>query len=120
MILTVFFSLFQTNLGVFTFDTVITQIGGVWNGVANNFLIPTKGMYFFHLTIMAWNGQGGVYIRRDTTDIQEAFAPSSTATGTAAVVLELESLTQMSAWLNRGQVHGRGPGPQSYCHFCSP
>ena len=100
-----------------TFDTVITQIGGVWNGVANNFLIPTKGMYFFHLTIMAINGQAGVNIRLDTTDIQEAYAPSNYVMGTAAVVLELESLTQVSAWLDRGQVHGNGAGPWSYCHF---
>ena len=99
------------------FDTVVTQIGGIWNDVANNFLIPTKGMYFFHLTIMAWNGEAGAYIRRDTTDIQEAYAPSHAVTGTAAVILELEALTQMSAWLNRGQVHGNGQGPQSYSHF---
>ena len=100
-----------------TFDTVVTQIGGVWNGVANNFLIPTKGMYFFHLSIMAKDGEVGVYIRRDTTDIQEAYAPSNGVMGAAGVVLELESLTQMYAWLNRGQVYGRGPGPRSFCHF---
>ena len=69
---------------------------------------------------MAYNGRAGVYIRRDTSDIQEAYAPSSTVTGTAAVVLELEKLTQMSAWLNRGAVLGEaasGGGAHSYCHF---
>ena len=74
-------------------------------------------MYFFHLTVMAYNGEAGVFIRRDTTDIQEAYTPSSTFTATAGEVLELESLTQMSAWLNRGQVHGYAPGPLSFCHF---
>ena len=95
----------------------MTEIGGVWNTVVNNFLVPQRGMYFFQLTVMAYHDRiGGAYIRRDTTDIQEAFAPLQHVTGTATVILELEALTQMSAFLSRGQVLGEG-GARSFCHF---
>ena len=111
-----YFSLFQYNLGLISFDTVITQVGGVWNGVAHNFLIPAKGMYFFQLTIMAVNGEGGAFIRRDNTNIQEAFTPNTQITGTAAAVLELETFTQMSAWLGRGQLTNRAV-PHCHTHY---
>ena len=111
------FFLFQSTHGTLTFDTVMTEIGSVWNREANNFPVPMRGMYVFQLTIMAQNGNiGGANIRRDTTDIQQAFAPVQHVTGTATVILELEALTQMSAWLSRGRVRGEG-GPHSYCHF---
>ena len=89
-----------------TFETVVTEIGGLWNRAANNFLVPTKGMYFFHLTgLMHTTGQVlTVYIRKDLTDVQRpnTYAPNYLNTGSAAVVMELEEYSQVSCWLTSG------------------
>ena len=98
---------------------MVTEIGGVWNRVSHNFLAPTKGMYFFHLTGLMHtdNRVLTVYIRKDLTDVQFllTFGPNFRNTGSAAVVLELEAYSQMSCWLTEGDLYGsdsRGPYTQ--------
>ena len=91
----------QSALGTVTFQVVVTQQGGIWNTVVNNFIIPTKGMYFLTHTAMA-TGDGYVasWIRRDTTNIREAYAHGTFATTTTSIVIELEAYSQMSCYLN--------------------
>ena len=98
------------------FENVITEVGGLWNRVTNNFVLPIHGMYFFHFTLMAGSRDAAAYIRRDLTNIQAAYAQSITDTGSAAVMLELTQYTQMSCWLAQGTIYGAGSyGP--YDHF---
>ena len=99
-----------------TFDTVITSVGGSWSGASNKFLIQSRGTYFFQLTIMGLYGPAGAYIRRDSTDIQEAFASGQHNIGVAAIAVQLDANTQISAYLGRGQVAGDG-GARSFCHL---
>ena len=95
---------------------IVTEIGGIWNVHANNFLIPVQGIYFFQLNILANNNFARAYIRKDSTNIQQAFSASNVIEATATVILEVEALTQMSGWLTHGKVHG-SDAHGSYTHF---
>ena len=91
----------QSALGTVTFEHVVTQQGGIWNADFNNFIIPTKGMYFLTHTAMA-SGDGHVasHIRRDSTNIREAYANGRLVATTTSAVIELEAYSQMSCYLN--------------------
>ena len=92
----------------------------MWNRVSHNFLVPTKGMYFFHFTgLLHTTGQVlTVYIRKDLTDVQMlyTYAPNFQNTGSAAVVMELEEYSQVSCWLTSGGFLGADSGGP-YAHF---
>ena len=99
----------QSGSGVVTFNTVVTEEGGRWNRVANNFLLPVNGMYYFHLTVISdTNGRSAAHIRVDNRNVQVAFAPIQLATGSASVVMRMRRYAQVSAWMAEGVVGGSG------------
>ena len=105
----------QSGLGTIAFERVITEQGGVWNSVVHNFLIPTKGMYYLHHTVMAnYDGWVSSEIRRDTTSLQPVQTYVRHGSGTASIVVELESFAQMSCYVATGEAGVRG---DLYTHF---
>ena len=100
----------QSGRGVVTFRTKVTEVGGQWNSVANNFILPVQGMYYFHLTVVSVrrDGRSGAHIRVDNRNVQVAFAPVHMSTGSASVVMRMNRYAQVSAWMTEGTVGGRG------------
>ena len=101
----------QSTLGTVTFERLITQVGGNWNPETNIFVVPVRGMYLFHFTLLSRGGTAAAYLRKDNTNVQSAYSHSASESASLMVIMEMQAGAQVSCYLVRGGIYG------SYTHL---
>ena len=88
------------------FNNIVLNYDGWWNEPTSSFLAPVKGLYVFHLSIMANSGsftRADIYARGSS--VQACVAYSHPYSASASAVIQLESLDQVYVRLIRGSLY---------------
>ena len=104
--------------GKIPFDRIISNYGNGWNKNTHVFNVPTKGLYFFILTVMntgtkdvnAWIMHGSTRIAQAHADERDLFN-----VGTVSTVLLLNIGEEVYVQHDRGTLLGISPQHYTYC-----
>ena len=106
------------------FDRVQYEIGGVWNRPGHTFIVPVKGVYVFHLTILhgGTSSHTRVGIMRDGTLIQQAYVHyynsySYRRSASASAVVEMEPFNQVYCRLLSGYLYSDSNYPLHFVGY---
>ena len=93
------------------FNKILQNSGNGWNQATHKFVAPVGGLYSFTLTVLnQLNNELYAFIKIQGRNIQGAYAVGGQHgnSGTASILVELNKNQEVSASIDKGQMHGNG------------
>ena len=103
--------------GKVQFDKIISNYGSGWNNITHVFNVPTKGLYFFILTVMNYGSSSAdSSLMRGSSQVALAYADGqhSANMGTVSTVLLLDAGERIYAQRGGGTLHSDGSHHHTY------
>ena len=103
--------------GKVAFNRIISNYGNGWNNITHIFNVPTKGLYFFILTVMNYGSSSAwSWLMRGSTRVAQAYTSGRHPfnVGTVSTVLLLDAGEHVYAQHAHGTLHSANPQHFNY------